>query len=375
MSAFDVMALDNPLAGDLDRIISRTECQWAEMRGQRLFITGGTGFFGRWLLESFAWANDHLKLDARAVVLSRRPGAFRQKAPHLAAHPAIQFHFGDVRDFVFPTGHFSHVIHGATDASVKLNADHPLLMFDTIVQGTRRTLEFAAQAGVRKFLFLSSGAVYGRQPPDLKFVTEDYCGAPDSTNPREAYSGGKRVAELLCSLFAKTRNLEAKIARCFAFVGPHMQMDAHFAVGNFIRNAMHGGPIQVAGDGTPMRSYLHSAELAAWLWTILFRGVSCRAYNVGSESCLSIAEIADAVAGCFTPRIPVEILQKPAAGLPSRYVPSIQRAREELGLAQEIDPCGAILKTIRWLQDGDTRPTLDSLGSETPALPGAASSV
>src|SRR5215471_10451273 len=104
--------MQNPLASDLDHVLKQTAGVWEELRGQRIFITGGTGFFGCWLLESFAWANEKLKLNASAVVLTRNLDAFRKKAPHLAAHPAIQFHPGDVLTFGFPSGRFSHVIHG-----------------------------------------------------------------------------------------------------------------------------------------------------------------------------------------------------------------------------------------------------------------------
>lgn len=289
----------NPLAEDLDHVLARTEGLWEELRGQRIFITGGTGFFGRWLLDSFAWANDRLNLKAVAVVLTRNPSGFGEQAPHLAANPAIRLHAGDVRDFIFPEGQFSHVIHGATEASVKLNKDNPLLMFDTIVEGTRRTLEFAAEAGTREFLFISSGAVYGKQPPELSHIPEDFAGAPDSTDPLGAYVEGKRAWEMLSVLMARKHGSAAKIARCFACVGSHLPLNAHFAIGNFIRDGLAGGPIQVLGDGTPVRSYLYSAELAVWLWTILLRGANARAYNVGSATCLTIAETARTVAAVF----------------------------------------------------------------------------
>src|ERR1035441_1556098 len=97
----------NPLAADLDNVLSRTVGLWEELRGQRLFLTGGTGFFGCWLLESFAHPNDQLGLKARAIVLTRNPAAFAAKAPHLAKRPDLEFLTGDVRTFPFPEGSFS----------------------------------------------------------------------------------------------------------------------------------------------------------------------------------------------------------------------------------------------------------------------------
>ncbi|MBI4454622.1 MAG: NAD(P)-dependent oxidoreductase [Acidobacteria bacterium] len=154
----------NPLASDLDHVLAHTTGLWEELRGQRIFITGGTGFIGLWLLESFTWANDKLGLNSSALVLTRNPDGFRHKAPHLASRSPIQFYVGDVRSFEFPGGTFSHIIHAATEASAKLNNENPLLMFDTIAEGTRGTLDFSLRCGAEKFLLTSSGAVYGRQP-------------------------------------------------------------------------------------------------------------------------------------------------------------------------------------------------------------------
>jgi nucleoside-diphosphate-sugar epimerase len=339
----------NPLAADLDHVLAHTEGLWDELRGQRIFITGGTGFFGCWLLESFAWANDKLGLNASAVVLTRNPSLFRAKAAHLASHPAISLHTGDIRTFEFPSGTFSHVIHAATEASAKLNDENPVLMFDTIVEGTRRALEFTRQCGARSFLLTSSGAVYGRQPSDLTHIPEDYTGSPDLSAPQWAYGEGKRAAEMLCTLYAKQHSLSPKIARCFAFVGPYLPLDIHFAIGNLIRDGLRGGPLRVNGDGTPFRSYLYAADLAIWLWTILFRAPACRPFNVGSDAALNIRETAEAVAAQFQPPSPVQVARVLDPAKPAeRYVPAVRRALEELQLRQTIPLPEAIRKTSNW---------------------------
>jgi nucleoside-diphosphate-sugar epimerase len=334
---------------DLDHILDHTRDLWDELRGQRIFITGGTGFFGCWLLGSFIWAVEQLGLDTQAFVLTRSPYAFQQKAPHLARHRSITLLQGDVRNFEFPTGTFRYVIHAATESSAKLNAENPLLMLDTIVQGTRHTLDFAKTRGVRKFLLTSSGAIYGRQPSNLTHIPEDYPGAPDPHDPKSAYGMGKRMAEHLCALYSRESNIEMKIARCFAFVGPYLPLDIHFAIGNFIRDALNGGPIIIKGDGTPRRSYLYAADLVIWLWTALFRGRALHPYNIGSDKSLSIFETAEHVAKQFVPNTKIAIKFKPdSTKQPECYIPNITRAKKDLRARIWIDTSEAIRRTIKW---------------------------
>lgn len=340
--------MENKLATDLNHILDHTRELWDELRGQRLFITGGTGFFGCWLLESLLWANDRLKLNCQATVLTRSPEAFKIKAPHLAANKGITLLKGEISNFDFPSGTFSHVIHAATESSDKLNKENPLLMLDTIVNGTRHCLDFSINCGARKYLLTSSGAVYGKQPPELTHIPEDYSGAPDPLDPHSAYGEGKRMAEHLCSIYANS-SFEPKIARCFAFVGPYLPMDVHFAIGNFIRDGINGGPIIIKGDGTPYRSYLYAADLAIWLWTILFIGRSNRAYNVGSDDGLTIREIAQRVAECFPSKIELKILETTnSKGVLKRYTPNIQRGERELNLRVLISLKDGIYRSIRY---------------------------
>lgn len=341
-------------AEDLDHVLSHTAHVWPQLRGGRLFITGGTGFFGTWLLESFLWAVERHRLRASAVVLTRDPDAFAARLPHVATHPAIECWGGDVRSFAFPASRFSHIIHAATYTGTPSSHPNPRQIFDTIVDGTRRVLELAEHCGAGTLLFTSSGAVYGRQPASLAHVTEDYDGAPDPCDPRAAYGEAKRAAELLCAMQSGAGGPHVKIARCFAFVGPHLPLDLNYAVGNFIRDGLGGGPIRVTGDGRSYRSYLYAADLAAWLWTILACGAPLRPYNVGGDTPVTIADLATVVASTFDPPVLVERTHhEQSTRPPGRYVPAIDRAGTELGLRPHVSLVDALRRTVDWHRSHD----------------------
>jgi nucleoside-diphosphate-sugar epimerase len=336
-----LMRLESGLpTSDLEYILTKTRPLWEEFRGASIFITGGTGFFGKWILGSLAYANRELGLNARALVLTRtaRP-----------ADDSIEFLQGDVRTFDFPKGPFTHVIHAATPASAALLAENPAEISEIILDGTKRVLEFTAKSGAKKLLFTSSGAVYGRQPSELSHVPETFDGAPDPLDPSSAYGIGKREAEKLSILYGKENGFEAKIARCFAFVGPHLPLDIHYAIGNFIRDGLLGSTIKVGGDGTPYRSYLYASELAVWLWTIMARGRPSDAYNVGSEEALSVADLAHRVADYFGTK--AEIARQPAPGAAAtHYIPSTRKAQAELGLDCTVNLAQAIDKTATYFR-------------------------
>jgi dTDP-glucose 4,6-dehydratase len=333
---------------DLDYVLSRTRLLWEDLRGQQVFITGGTGFFGRWLLETFAWANAELGLDARAVVLTRDVSAFARKAPHLLTRPEIQFHCGDVRTFEFPDGSYSHIIHAATQASARLIEEQPLLMVDTIVDGTRRVLDFARKIHPRRVLLTSSGAVYGRQTRGASLIQENSPAGIDLRSSSSSYAEAKRMAELLMACYRSEHGIGYSVARCFAFVGPYLPLDRHFAIGQFIGDALAGRPIRIHGNGTPRRSYLYGADLAVMLWSLLLDPRAAGTYNVGSEEHRSIFEMAHMVAQTAGGASAVEVENRSGLsdGSTDWYVPNMQLARDQLGLVPGVDLSQAIQRTL-----------------------------
>lgn len=332
---------------DLDSILAKVGKDWEFLRGRNIFITGGTGFFGIWLLESFARANDVLALGSTAHVLTRNPEAFIRKCPHLGERSDIVLHRGEIRNFESPAGTFPFMIHAAADTSARSSSDSALDAFHTLIDGTRRVLDFAATAKVKKFLYVSSGAVYGTQPADLPNIPESHPGAPDPFLEASFYGEAKRASEWLCAAHARTHGYEMNSARCFAFVGPHLPLDGPYAVGNFIRDTLAGNAPRVTGGGNAQRSYLYAADLAGWLWRILFAGHGGRAYNVGSDQPLAIRDLAAMVAAAGDIDMP---LPADSAAPATRYVPDTTRARTELGLHAWTPLPEAIRKTIAWLR-------------------------
>ena len=313
--------------------------QW---RGKRLFCTGGTGFFGKWLLECFL---ETAPEDAEMVLLTRSITDFYRRWPQFAGERRIRLVEGDVRSFSFPEGEFDAVIHAATPASARLERENPDEMYSIIVDGTRRVLDFAAKAGVSRLLLTSSGAVYGPSENGEERFSE-----ARPARPVTAYGRGKLLAEQL----VLDSGVAAVIARCFAFVGAGLPLETHFAVGNFIGDCLAGRPIVIRGDGTPRRSYLYAGELAEWLWRLLLTAPAGTICNVGAERAVSIAELAHLVCTVAGSDSPILTRQRPVPGARVEYyLPDLARA-ERLGLKPRISLEDALARTFQELRERGT---------------------
>ena len=299
---------------------------------RRIFITGGTGFFGKSMLDYRLRHPDWKWAQSEWIILSRAPERFAADYPQLANQAGISFVGGDVRDFAFPRGPFDAIIHAATSAVTTLSDEE---MTSVILDGVRHVADFAKAAECRTILFTSSGAVYG---PRTEPAAES-----DACNPTTAYGKGKLAAEQMLI----DSGLDVKIARCFAFVGPHLKRTIHFAIGNFIQDCLDSNPITINGDGTPLRSYLYADDLVEWLFAILERGGAGRPYNVGSDHALSILELAERVRRVLGTmnEIIVKGNAEPGAKT-SVYVPEIGRAQGELGLSVSVPLDEAIRRTV-----------------------------
>ncbi len=336
---------------DIESIFKIVGNDLNRLQGKRLLITGGTGFIGTWLLETISWLNKNCNQPCKVYVPTRNPEAFARKAPHLASNPGIVLLHGDITDFKYPDDECNLIIHAAAPGGPRVLIHDSLGVAETIVRGTHHVLELAVQKNVEGFLFISSGAVYGVQPPDLERIYEDHPGAPDVTNIRSAYGEAKRYAEMLCTLYHQKHGLPTHIARPFTFVGPYQDLKAGFAITDFIRDGLQGGPLTIQGDGTTVRSYCYAADLTSTLWKILLQSPVGRIYNVGSDESISIIELANKVISFLDTSVEVTVMSKPKMkSKPARYVPDITRVMSELGIKNFTNIDKAIQRTLSWMR-------------------------
>jgi nucleoside-diphosphate-sugar epimerase len=171
-------------------------------------------------------------------------------------------------------------------------------------------------------------------------------GSTDS-KPVSTYGLGKRRAEARCFKAYEEGWLDPVIARCYAFIGPYLAVSSHLAVACFVQDALQRKPVKITGTGETRRSYLYGADLAAWLWNLLLRGKSAHPYNVGSETEFSLLNVAQEFARQAQTSVIVESTAAPH-GSPDRYIPSVRRGPDELGLRETFNLALSIDRTLKW---------------------------
>jgi len=297
-----------------------------------LFITGGTGFWGKNILKQLLENESNFYRFNQIVVLTRDKAVFLTNYPEFD-NSKIEYINGDVRNFVFNRTDFTYILHLATDASKDLNDSNPLEMMDVILNGTKRVLEFAKlQSNLKKLLFASSGAVYGHIPENINRVKEEDRFDLDFTNPVNTYAQSKRTAEMMCYIHIQKYKMPIIIARGFAFVGLYLPQDTHFAIGNFIKQAKEEGKITIKSDGTARRSYMNSIDLAKVLLDLLLKErLVHNIFNIGSEEGKTLNDWASIISLKYN-NVPIEILNNKNNTVESRsnFIPDINRLKKDI---------------------------------------------
>lgn len=322
----------------------------APLRGETIFISGGTGFIGTWLAEALAYLNDEHEFNTQIILHSRSSERFKSSAPHLANRKDIHLLKGDIRHLTEVPSKTGWFIHAAANPDNRFHSSNPVETMAVIAEGTMASLRAVERcSNFKTFLNLSSSLVYGPQSLELERVSENNfykigCGALGAV-----YSDAKRYAETLCAAFRSQSRIPVVTARPFAFIGPYQSLDTPWAINNFIADALSGNTIRVLGDGQTVRSYMYASDLAHWLLRILAVGASGSVYNIGSPESVRLGALAEMIAGHMSPQPGTRLHSAPHGNTPSsRMVPDISAAMKDMGLRISVSLNEAISRTIRW---------------------------
>ena len=325
----------------------------ANLQNKSIFLTGGTGLFGIWLLEFLSYLDSTGFGIGEIHILSRDPRNFLTKRQHLIGNKKFIWHQGDMTNFKLNVDDVSYAIHGAaTSASETYASYQNLKKFRENIQSVENFLDNTTSQKIPRVMYISSGSVYGQtSSPHPKPLLEDNTSAPTTDNIGHSLGHAKRVGELLFFLRQEQTDYSFSIARCFSFVGPMIPLDIHYAVGNFLLNALREEPIQIRGDGSAIRSYMYLGDLVIWLLTILLIGKSGQIYNVGSNESVTILQLAMTVDSLSRTRAGIQTasLNKDYSYSSQRfYLPDISKANRELSLKIQTPLKEALERTLNF---------------------------
>ncbi|CAM3246747.1 GDP-6-deoxy-D-mannose reductase [Sphingomonas antarctica] len=314
-----------------------------------LLVIGGTGFFGKSILDAFRRGLLAPWGISRVIVAARNPDHFRSAHPELVSE-AVEFATLDITKATeLPSADF--IIHAANTSDARRYAQDPLAERATIIDAAANFARLAARANRHvRIVYTSSGAVYGQQPAAIERIDEDYRPVDlcELAPYKRDYAEAKALAEREIARLGD-QGLNVSVARCFAFVGRYLPLDQHFAVGNFLANGMAGREVVVNADREVIRSYLYADDLVEWLTTIAAAASpACPIYNVGSDHAIAVDDVAARIAHLYDTTVRLAPRKNLLA---DRYVPSVDRARHQLGLAIRYDIDAALAATARQLGD------------------------
>ncbi len=338
------------VAEECKQAVSLRLTSLAPLKSGTLVVTGGTGFFGKWIAETVAVLNDSFAFGIECHLVARGVDTFKAMCPHLAARKDIQLVRGDVRYLGELPSSTKWLVHAAGTPDNRIHASNPVDIMSSIAEGTTNVLRLASRcADLRMVLNVSSGHVYGAQAMDAPNTTETSFGRSNCADASSAYPEAKRFAETLCAASRTQAHLPVATVRPFAFIGPYQSLETPWAINNFLRDALQGHPIRVLGNGQTVRSYMYGADMVTWVLTILVGAKSGRAYNLGSSEPVSIESVARLIAGCVSPS-PDVVLGSSLQTHPnvSRFVPDTSAAKKDFGLEVTTSLENAVRRTVAW---------------------------
>ena len=334
---------------DVEAVLTGRVQRLDSLRRQHVFISGGTGFLGTWLLEFVKVLNERHGFAMRVTVYSRQAKTFASRFPHLGQIEGVHFEDGDIRYFSEFARDVRYIIHAAALTDRRLLASQPSAVAEVNSAGAHRLLRAAnLLEDVQKFVLLSSGLVYGNQPWDLPRVDENFAGSMRCNDVNAVYAESKRFAEVIAHSAISETKLPVVILRPFAFLGPYQSLQLPWAVTDFIRDSFTGGPIRIMGDGSTVRSLMYASDYAFWVLAALANGRPRETYNIGSPEPVDLSTLAQMITQSFTPIPEIHTRVGQTGHERNRLVPDISSAQHDLGVEVTVSLFEAIQRTISW---------------------------
>jgi nucleoside-diphosphate-sugar epimerase len=344
--------MNQPIAlvrADAEAVLQGRVERLASLRGQHVFITGGTGFLGTWLLELAKVLNERHDFGLRVTLFSRNPEAWAARWPHLGREKWLTLQGGDIRYFAELPRDVGYVIHAAALTDRRVFASNPSAVAETNSVGTLRILRAATLLeDLQKFVLLSSGLVYGSQPWDQPRINEDFAGVLKCGDVNAVYPESKRLAEVVAQCAVSESKLPVVTLRPFAFVGPYQSLQLPWAVTDFIRDSFRGGPIRIMGDGATVRSVMYYSDFAYGVLLALAAGSPRTTYNLGSDEPVDLFTLAQKITKYFDPVPEIKLRVGQAGHDRNRLVPDMTRLAQDLGFKATVPLDAALQKTIEW---------------------------
>ena len=276
---------------------------WEILSGANLLVTGATGLIGGCLVETLMM---NPRKDYQVYASGRNEDRARVRFKDFAEEPAFHFVKYDVMQPLENDVRYDYIIHAASNASPNFFAQKPVEVIKSNIDGVANLMEYGLDHGMKRFLYVSSGEVYGEG--DGRVFTEDYSGYVDCAKPRSCYPSSKRAAETLCVSYAAEYGADVVIARPCHTYGPHFTEQDNRVYAQFIRNVLRGEDIVMKSTGEQFRSWCYVVDCVSALLHILLKGESGEAYNIAdADSNISIRELAETIAAIGGRKVVIDL--------------------------------------------------------------------
>jgi UDP-glucuronate decarboxylase len=327
------MPAENPIIlADLDQIVS-TFSPWDFFRSQSVFVTGGAGLLGSYLVRTLLRANDCLGLNIRVTCLLRNRPALTSRLNPWLNHPGLNLVFGSAEDYDYPSlMPHSIVVHAASQASPSVYNKDPVGTILPNSIGTVRLCEQAQRWQAKKLLFFSSAEIYGaNSKADIGELESGYL---DPMAVRSCYAESKRIGETICKAYTHQYSLNATCVRIFHTYGPQIALDDGRVFADFVRDALQGDSIFLASAGTAMRCFCYLTDATSGFLRLLVDGAPGESYNLANPDAeITILDLAHLISGLSKTKPKVEFVD-PGHAKPDcmsspvpRSLPSIAKIR------------------------------------------------